>query len=41
MGSLYNSGFDNTGLICVGVNSCHQLGIGQMLGTWQETDAEV
>lgn len=41
MGSLCSSGFDNSGLICVGMNSCRQLGIGQMLGTWQEADAEL
>lgn len=41
VGSLCSSGFDNSGLSCVGVNSCRQLGIGQVLGTWQDPDAEV
>lgn len=31
VGSLYSSGFNNNGLSCVGVNSCGQLGIGQVL----------
>lgn len=33
--SLCSSGFDNRGLSCVGLNSCGQLGMGQVLGTWQ------
>lgn len=35
VGSLCSSGFDSNGLSCVRVNSCGQLGIGQVLGTWQ------
>lgn len=33
--SLCSSGFDNRGPSYVGVNSCGQPGIGQVLGTWQ------